>query len=122
MILLLLSLIISACSTDDATNYNLYLQSFVGLSQESLYESFGMPNSIENITPNQSVVTYYNNLSNIRNGNFEPYANSINYPDINTWYLNSNTDTDFYCNTSFIIENSKVIGFTFNGDDCIKSD
>lgn len=53
-------------------------------------------------------------------GNTEPYADEVVYSAISndSYGLPPQNDT-YYCKTSFTIQNSEVIDYSFNGDDCI---
>ena len=97
MFVLLCLMLLSACTTDQAS-YRQQLQNWVGMSQEALYYSWGEPDSVIYPAPADEVV--YSAISN----------DSYGLPPQNDTY---------YCKTSFTIQNSEVIDYSFNGDDCI---
>ena len=122
MLILLGLILLSACTTEQ-NSYQQQLQSWVGMSQEALYDSWGEPNNIIHPTPDSTVVTYIKYYDSPIDGNTEPYADEIAYSAISTdnYGLPPQSET-YYCQTSFIIENYEVISYSFNGDDCITKD
>lgn len=122
MLVLIIMLLTSCTSTP---NYGQSLQNWVGVSQETLYESWGEPDSVFNVMPNETVVTYVNVDENGPiGGNSQPYAGTeVYYPAIATpdYGFPENQQNTYYCKTSFTIQNSQVVDYTFNGDDCVSN-
>ncbi len=120
MLILALMIVLSGCVSD--TSYSQYLQQWVGMSQEALYHSWGMPQNELYLSPSQKEITYLKTFPNPVNGNTQPYQNIINYSAIDSRSFGDNDNNqDYYCQTSFTIENNKVVNFSFNGDDCVVS-
>lgn len=119
MFVLLCLMLLSACTTDQAS-YRQQLQNWVGMSQEALYYSWGEPYSVIYPAPGTAVVTYTKIYDGPIGGNTEPYADEVVYSAISndSYGLPPQNDT-YYCKTSFTIQNSEVIDYSFNGDDCI---
>lgn len=115
MVVLICLMLLSACTTDQAS-YQQILQNWVGMSQEALYYSWGEPNSIIYPSTDTAVVTYTKTYNGPIGGSDEPYADEIVYNAISDVPTQNNT---YYCNTSFTIHNSKIVDYSFNGDDCI---
>lgn len=90
------------------------------MSQEALYYSWGEPDSVIYPAPGTAVVTYTKIYDGPIGGNTEPYADEVVYSAISndSYGLPPQNDT-YYCKTSFTIQNSEVIDYSFNGDDCI---
>lgn len=122
--LILCLLLLSACVSNTAA-YDAEMQNWVGLSQETLYESWGNPNSVMYVSPNEKVVTYLQVDNGPIDGNTEPYEGSeVEYSAIATpnYGFPSNQPQTYYCKTSFTIVGNQVVNYTFNGDDCVAGD
>lgn len=62
MFVLLCLMLLSACTTDQAS-YRQQLQNWVGMSQEALYYSWGEPDSVIYPAPGTAVVTYTKSMT-----------------------------------------------------------
>ena len=78
MFVLLCLMLLSACTTDQAS-YRQQLQNWVGMSQEALYYSWGEPDSVIYPAPGTAVVTYTKIYDGPIGGNTEPYAATERY-------------------------------------------
>lgn len=120
--IILLALFLASCSTP-ADDYNQQLQSYVGVSEETLIETFGTPNAIQQITPNEKIITYNQSYNGPLYNNTQPYAtNEVFYPAVENPTFNDLTNAQnntYYCNTTWTIKNNQVINFSFVGDDCL---
>jgi len=85
---LLLVLFLTGCVS--SPDYNTSLQQWVGASQESLMNIWGDPASINFVTPNQQLLTYFQ----------------------------TGTDGELFCRTTFTITDGDVTNFAFEGDNC----
>ena len=52
------------------------------------------------------------------NGQGNAYSNNFNYGAMNQGFTAQNSN-NYYCTTSFTIQNDVVINYSFNGDDCV---
>lgn len=123
MILLLCIMFLSGCASGG--NYEQSMQKWMGVSQEALYYSWGEPDNILTVTPNEMVVTYIQTENEAVDGNTEPYADDeVYYPAIETsnYGTPDNEQNAYYCKTSFTIVNNVVVNYTFSGDDCVTED
>ncbi len=123
MILLLCIMFLSSCASNG--NYDQSMQKWVGVSQEALYYSWGEPDNILTVTPNETVVTYIQTENQAINGDAEPYAGSeVYYPAIETpnYGESDEEQNTYYCKTSFTIVNNVVVNYAFDGDDCAIED
>ncbi len=87
MIVLLVLMLTGCVSSPD---YSQSLQPWVGASQESLVNIWGDPASINFVTPNQQVLTYFQ--------------------------MNNNGEE--FCRTTFTVTDGDVTDFAFEGDNC----
>ena len=117
--LALCMLLLMGCA--NSQNYENQLQNWVGVSQETLYESWGMPNSEFYIAPEEKQVTYVKIDNGAIDDETDPYQNNIVYSAIETPDYGPSDDQNqtYYCQTSFTIVNGEVTDYTFNGDDCV---
>ena len=118
MFLILCIMFLSGCTSVGSNAYEQQLQNWVGMSQEALYYSWGEPDNEIYPSPGVKVVTYVKNFDGLLDGETEPYANQINYSAIDAGY-GSESGGDYYCRTTFTIENNEVVDYSFNGDDCV---
>lgn len=122
MLIILCVMFLTGC-TSSQTTYNNQLQSWMGVSEEILVSEWGTPNNVTYITPNRKLITYVKVDDGAIDGNTQPYAGTeVYYPAIETpnYGFPANGDyTEYYCKTSFTIENSQIVDYTFNGDDCV---
>ncbi len=120
--LILCVLLLMGCVSDQNA-YNTQLQNFVGMSQETLYENWGMPTNEFYVAPNEKIVTYVEIDENGPiNGNSQPYQGyEVQYEAIQTpdYGFPSDENQNYYCKTSFTITNGEITDYTFNGDDCV---
>lgn len=124
MLVLLCIMLLSGCSSDHAA-YGNQMQNWVGMSQEALYYSWGEPDNVFSVTPNEKVVTYVKIDDGPVNGNTRPYAGTeVYYPAIEQpdYGFPEGQQSTYYCKTSFTILNNQVVDYTFNGDDCVAED
>ena len=121
-ILILLLLLIGCASWRDAgwstSNYARQLRRYVGQSEMSLYQQWGSPDNVLQISPYSKVVSYTNYYSAPQGGNLQPYANEFNYGAMNQGFMTENLD-NYYCTTSFTIQGGVVTNYSYNGDDCV---
>lgn len=105
----------------NSQNYENQLQNWVGVSQETLYESWGTPNSEFYIAPGEKQVTYVKIDESAIDDETDPYQGEIEYSAIETpdYGFADDQNQTYYCKTSFTIINGEVTDYTFNGDDCV---
>jgi len=124
-LVLLLILCLGACSSISSPSYSDELQHWVGRSEYLLYNSWGMPANVSYINSNKKMISY---IWTSNKGKQDIYDSQIYYQGINnqSWWSRifgpprPKNNYKYYCKTSFIIENSTIIGFNFNGDYCTK--
>ena len=100
------------------------LQKWVGQSEYQLYNVWGKPESEFFVTPDKKVVVY---VQTYDNGSPNYYSDELYYQGMgnNGGILNDlfgppqeKQMDDYYCKISFVIEDSMVIDYNFNGDYC----
>ena len=100
--------------------YEQKLQPWVGKSAEQLYDVWGAPAQTTPIDNNTIMVTYNQVTNSPIDGDFEPYADELNYEALSVPSFGIVSSSPlYYCSTSFILKNDMVTGFNFNGDDCL---
>lgn len=100
--------------------YEQKLQPWVGKSAEELYDNWGTPNQTTQIDDNTIMVTYNEMTTSPIDGDFEPYADELNYEALAVPSFGLITSSPlYYCRTSFVLKNDVVTDFNFSGDDCI---
>ncbi len=117
----LLLLLLAGCNiTSPNAAYEQKLSQWKGKTAEQLYDAFGTPNQTSPIDDNTIMVTYNEVTNSPLDGDFEPYADELNYeamavPSYGTMALSPL----YYCQTSFILRDDVVVDYNFNGDDCL---
>lgn len=112
---------VAACgSLFDNQPYSVKLQKWVGRSEYQLYNAWGNPENEFYVTPDKKVVTYVQTYS----------SGSPNFYNDELYYQGMGEDNgifgpppeaqidDYYCKTSFVIQDSIIVDYSFNGDYC----
>ena len=117
----------TACnSIYDTSTYSTDLQKWVGRSEYQLYNAWGKPENEFYVTPDKKVVTY---VQTYASGNSDYYGNELYYqgmgddPGIISDLFGPPQEKqpdDYYCKTSFVIQDSMIVDYNFNGDSCGK--
>ena len=109
-------LFLGACTFANRNSDNFMPSSFIGQSEYTLFDVYGTPQSVYNITPTQYVLTYpQTNLSPRAN----PYTNEFAYKNNpGPLYGVQEVPTVYDCTFYFTVENGIVVNYSFNGDDC----
>ena len=120
-ILITAILALAACNVmSPATSYEQKLSSWVGKSAEQLYDAWGTPNQSTQIDDNTIMVTYTEVTNSPIDGDFEPYADELNYEALAVPSFGIMASSPlYYCKTSFVLKNDVVTDYNFSGDDCI---
>lgn len=120
--IILILLLLSGCghyqSLWSNSAYSRSLQSYIGQSEINLYEKWGSPDDVLNISPGNKVVSYTDYYSSALGGQTQAYSNNFNYSAMNAGLMSQNTN-NYYCTTSFTIQDGIVTNYSFNGDDCV---
>ena len=111
------------CAITYYGSYSNSLQTWIGKSEYQLYNVWGMPVNVGYISPKRKLLNYVK-VSN--KGRQDVYDEQIYYKGINdrSWWNRvfgpprPQTNSKYYCKTSFVVENGIIVGFNFNGDYC----
>lgn len=117
MFALLCFFILTACSTTPP--YDEQLQSWMGVSEEHLVDTWGVPDNEFMVDEDTKVLTY---VKQDASGNRDAYPELIDYQAIaNRNFPGPNPDqqTTEYCKISFTVQDSEVTNYSYNGDDCV---
>ncbi len=87
-VLAFMALLLSSCVS--SPDYEEQLQVWIGANQQSLTNAWGDPATVNYITPNQQLLTYFQ----------------------------MSPDGAEFCRTTFTITDGNVTDFAFEGDDC----
>ena len=120
----LILLILGGCATLNQQSYSAVLQSWVGKTEYQLYNVWGMPVNVGYISPNKKLVNY---LKVSSRGRQDVYDEQIYYNGINntSWWNRvfgpprPQTNSRYYCKTTFVVDKGIIVGFNFNGDYCV---
>ena len=118
---------VAACSgLSGYSSYSNDLQKWVGRSEYQLYNSWGQPENEFYVTPDKKVVTY---VQVFAEGSPNHYENELYYQgmgdggnivsDLFGPPAEQQAD-DYYCKISFVIQDSMIVDYNFNGDYCGK--
>lgn len=120
MLMLFCLMFLTSCSTTNNANLNQKLNQWVGMSQESLYYSWGEPNNVSYPAPDMTIATYNQVYDGPIGGVSEPYSENVVYSAISddNYGLPPQNDT-YYCNITFTIQDNQVTDYSYNGDDCV---
>lgn len=119
LVILLMLVLLVGCATQE--NYRNALKKSIGMTEETLISRIGVPNRIYELN-NKKYLVYSESQSS-----FIPGYDNRSY-DVNTYgYTTTVTQTgyarpsyyaNYNCETTFIIEDNIVQGFTFKGNAC----
>lgn len=122
--------LVSMCSVascvglSDSSSYSADLQKWVGRSEYQLYNAWGNPEDEFFVTPDKKVVVY---IQSSASGDSDFYENELYYQGVveNRGILSDlfgppkeKQIDDYYCKTSFVIQDSIIVDYNFNGDYC----
>ncbi len=116
MLVLLCALFLTACAGSSGLDGR--LAAWVGVSEQSLVENFGRPDSVFTIDADSCVLTYVDYAGR---GDASPYRGEVAYGAVvepEFGLLDGSRDGVEYCKISFTVNNGTVVGYNFNGDDC----
>lgn len=118
--LILLAVAVAGCSHTNGGDYDRKLASFIGQPQSMLFNRWGMPNSRFVIDNNTYVVTYNKRFSGRGFEKDEFYQSTLSRRamEIGPQYGHAMSPAQYYCKTSFTIQNGVVVDYSFNGDAC----
>ena len=120
--IILMLLLLSGCALKGtgwtSSAYSRDLENYVGQSEMNLYQNWGAPDNVLQISPYSKVVSYTEYYSSPQGGQVPAYANDFNYSAMWQGYTTENPN-DYYCTTSFTIQGGMVTNYSFNGDDCV---
>lgn len=111
-------LLLSGCAT--TAKYEKILDSWVGVSEQELIESWGVPDSTYKVG-NAKFLSYRYSNQKILYGSPPMYVSNVHKGMIYTNTVGGTSDmvVSDWCKTTFTIENGKVVKWTFNGNSCI---
>lgn len=116
--------VVACNSLSNNRSYSVQLQKWIGRSEYQLYNAWGMPENEFFVTPDKKVVVYIHSSTL---GSPDYYENEIYYRGIDNdggilsdlFGLPAEKQIDdYYCKTSFVIEDSMIVDYNFNGDYC----
>ena len=102
------------------SDYETFLQSWVGKSEAKLVETWGAPDQMQTIGPNRQIFVYIKS----QNTNIAGAAMPAEYLGPDSMYT-QNTDAftqrlTYYCQTTFTAQNNIIVDYSFEGDGCRK--
>ena len=116
---------LAACSSiSEGSSYSTDLQKWVGRSEYQLYNAWGDPENEFYVAPDKKVVVY---IQTYANGSPNHYAGDLYYQGMGNndgvfgdWFgpPREKQIDNYYCKTSFVIQDSMVVDYNFNGDYC----
>ena len=112
--LLFLLLFLTSCAT--YAKYAQYLNGFIGMDKTELLNVWGAPDASFQEDKNTEYLTYKKSFQEdvpgtfyTDNIGFQPYVTYTPGYTINEW-----------CNTTFVLQNNKVVRWETKGDNCVK--
>ena len=125
LICVLLVCLLAACgSMPNSSLYSDNLQKWLGQSEYQLYNTWGDPENEFFVTPDKKVAVY---VQTYADGSPNFYENEFYYQGMgdDRGFLGDlfgppteKQMDDYYCKISFVIEDSIIVDYNFNGDYC----
>lgn len=122
--------IVNACAT--AKDYDKYLNSFLGESQNQIEQKFGNPSAIKIVDDNTKVLAYTQVDDVFVPSEFYDYQQGEEFygqdgifsPFLNTYLFSDNPgdlgyEVEYICKTMFLLQNDKVTAWKWQGNNCV---
>lgn len=115
--------VVACNSLSGGKSYSADLQKWIGRSENQLYNAWGQPENEFYVEPDKKVVVY---IQTYANGSSNHYSDELYYQGMGgEGFLDDlfgppkeKQADDYYCKTSFVIQNSMIVDYNFNGDYC----
>ena len=108
---------LAACHQANVSNYEKFLNSWVGQSEAQLVTTWGAPADMQTIAPGRQLFTYIKEKEVSASG-AEPIELGQNS------LYNQNNDAlgtvyDYYCKTTFTTQDDIIVDYSWSGDGCL---
>ncbi len=112
--ILFLLILLTSCATYE--KYAIYLDSFIGMDKVNLIDTWGVPDKSYQLDKNTEYLTYKQSVQEYIPGN--AYTN--NYGTYSYTSFTPGYTVNEWCDTTFVLQNNKVIKWQTKGDSCVK--
>jgi hypothetical protein len=110
--------VLTACHS--VQRYNDYLESWVGRSEADLVTTWGAPNQMQNLGSGRQLFTYIKQKTVIETGMNPQNVNFGYYSLYNPENDAMQSETLYYCETTFTTENDIIVDYSWVGDACVR--
>lgn len=103
--------------------YNEKLGNWIGRNSESLFRTWGQPDSSKDLDANTRAVTYYQTEKRPAYYSFTPYLEQIqdktkDVAEEMGYEVERKAPPSYYCRVTFVIHKNLVSEYDFDGEDC----
>lgn len=109
---------LTACHT--VQHYDDYLESWIGKSEAELVETWGGPVKMENLGAGRQLFVYMKQKTVMEPGANPQDVNFGNYSLYSPANDAMQSETVYYCETTFTTENDIIVDYSWAGDACVK--
>ena len=107
-----------ACAS--VQNYDDYLESWIGKSEAELVETWGAPMKMENLGAGRQLFVYMKQKTVMEPGADPQSLDFGNYSLYNPDNDIMQSETIYYCETTFTTENDIITDYSWAGDACVR--
>lgn len=109
---------LSACAS--VQGYDDYLESWIGKSESDLVATWGAPMQMRDLGAGRQLFVYMRQKTVMTPGDNPQNVNFGNYSVYNPMNDAMESETMYYCETTFTTENDIIIDYSWAGDACVK--
>ncbi|MBR5129776.1 MAG: hypothetical protein IKV03_00935 [Alphaproteobacteria bacterium] len=111
-------LVLTACHS--VQEYEDYLDSWVGRSEADLVASWGAPSQMQNLGGGRQLFTYIKQKTVMETGTVPQDVNFGNYSLYSPQNDAMQSETLYYCETTFTTQNDIIVDYSWAGDACVR--
>ncbi|MBO7257869.1 MAG: hypothetical protein J6V11_02890 [Alphaproteobacteria bacterium] len=111
-------MVLTACHS--VQNYDDYLDSWVGRSEADLVATWGAPAQMQNLGAGRQLFTYMKQKTVMEPEMNPQDVNFGNYSLYNPENDIMQSETVYYCETTFTTENDIIVDYSWSGDACVR--
>ncbi len=111
-------LIAASCAT--IKGYDDYLETWIGRSEADLVADWGAPNEMQNLGDGRQLFVYMKQKTVMETGSDPQNVNFGNYSLYSPENDAMQSETLYYCETTFTTENDIIVDYSWAGDACVR--
>lgn len=120
-ILILATLFLAGCANPAVERYERSMQGWIGEPEQAVLQAWGAPSNVQYLNQTTKELTFTQvNYGSTRGGRSN--SGEVYTPGVDAGYDQIRESQPYFCQTNFTIRKGRVIGYSYNGKDCIIRD